>query len=181
MTLKGGWGKHGSESLPGGFWGLRVEFWDNFFFQTASLDARIAMVGSDHPFDERMGRLGRKGVLAHNLGLGARKTLASVPIVLKWGKISRAKKRERSVTVDFDGRYLTIGGSDRRSAGADGKGRGETYWHDECGHKSYKFRHKKGEGVQHEDFPGGHPSQYYSRPSTLNRGVLMGSGALVLV
>ena len=139
------------------------------------------MVGSDHPFDERMGRLGRKGVLAHNLGLGARKTLASVPIVLKWGKISRAKKRERSVMVDFDGRYLTIGGSDRRSAGADGKGRGETYWHDERGHKSYKFRHKKGEGVQHEDFPGGHPSQYYSRPSTLNRGVLMGSGALVLV
>ena len=28
-----------------------------FFFQTASLDARIAMVGSDHPFDGRMGRL----------------------------------------------------------------------------------------------------------------------------
>src|SRR6185369_1736431 len=36
-------------------------------------------------------------------------------------------------------------------------------------------------GMQHEDFPGGHPSQYYSRPSTLNFGVLMGSGALVLV
>ncbi|KAL2951557.1 hypothetical protein AAZX31_19G058900 [Glycine max] len=35
--------------------------------------------------------------------------------------------------------------------------------------------------VQHEDFPGGHPSEYYSRPSTLNCGVLMGSGALVLV
>ena len=35
--------------------------------------------------------------------------------------------------------------------------------------------------VQHEDFPGGHPSQYYSRPSTLNFGVLMGYGALVLV
>ena len=36
-------------------------------------------------------------------------------------------------------------------------------------------------GVHHEDFPGGHPSQYYSRPSTFNCGVLMGSGALVLV
>ncbi|KAK4590180.1 hypothetical protein RGQ29_020646 [Quercus rubra] len=36
-------------------------------------------------------------------------------------------------------------------------------------------------GVQHEDFPGGHPSSYYSRPNTLNCGVLMGSGALVLV
>ena len=55
VTLKGGWGKRGSESLSGGFWGLRVEFWDNFFFQTASLDDRIAMVGLDHPFDERMG------------------------------------------------------------------------------------------------------------------------------
>ena len=36
-------------------------------------------------------------------------------------------------------------------------------------------------GMQHEDCPGGHPSEYYSRPSTLNFGVLMGSGALVLV
>ena len=32
VTLKGGWGKRGSESLSGGFWGLRVEFWDSFFF-----------------------------------------------------------------------------------------------------------------------------------------------------
>ena len=31
--------------------------------------------------------------------------------------------------------------------------------------------------MQHEDFPGGHASQYYSRPSTLNFSVLMGSGA----
>ncbi|GKB99273.1 hypothetical protein Tco_0985410 [Tanacetum coccineum] len=38
----------------------------------------------------------------------------------------------------------------------------------------------KKRGVQHEDFPAGHPSQYYSRPSTLNCEVLMGSGALVL-
>ena len=36
-------------------------------------------------------------------------------------------------------------------------------------------------GMQHEDFPRGHPSKYYSRPSTFNFGVLMGSGALVLV
>ncbi|PKA46010.1 hypothetical protein AXF42_Ash021373 [Apostasia shenzhenica] len=35
--------------------------------------------------------------------------------------------------------------------------------------------------MQHEDFPRGHPSQYYSRPSMLNCGVLMGSGTLVLV
>ena len=35
--------------------------------------------------------------------------------------------------------------------------------------------------VQHRDFPGGHPSQYYSGPSALNCGVLMGSGALTLV
>ena len=46
MTLKGGWGKRGSERLSGSLWGLHVEFWDNiFFFQTASLNARIAMVG----------------------------------------------------------------------------------------------------------------------------------------
>ncbi|GJT67329.1 hypothetical protein Tco_1018809, partial [Tanacetum coccineum] len=38
----------------------------------------------------------------------------------------------------------------------------------------------KKRGVQHEDFPAGHPSPYYSRPSNLNCGVLMGSGALVL-
>ena len=31
VTLKGGWGKRGSESLPGGFWGFRIEFWDIFF------------------------------------------------------------------------------------------------------------------------------------------------------
>nr|KAJ0219091.1 hypothetical protein LSAT_V11C300125620 [Lactuca sativa] len=32
--------------------------------------------------------------------------------------------------------------------------------------------------TRHEDFPGGHPSWYYSRPSTLNCRVLMGSAAL---
>ncbi|CAI9283124.1 unnamed protein product [Lactuca saligna] len=32
--------------------------------------------------------------------------------------------------------------------------------------------------TRHEDFPGGHPSRYYSRPSTLNCRVLMGSAAL---
>ena len=64
------------------------------------------MVGSNHPFDEQMGRLGRKGVLAHNLVLGAQKSLAYVPIVLKWGKISRGKKWERSATVDF-GRLIS--------------------------------------------------------------------------
>ena len=35
--------------------------------------------------------------------------------------------------------------------------------------------------VQHRDFPGGHPSQYYFGPSALNYGVLMGFGALTLV
>uniref|UniRef100_K4AV60 Uncharacterized protein n=1 Tax=Solanum lycopersicum TaxID=4081 RepID=K4AV60_SOLLC len=36
-------------------------------------------------------------------------------------------------------------------------------------------------GIKHEDFPGGHPCYYYSRPNTLNFGVLMGSGAFVLI
>ena len=35
--------------------------------------------------------------------------------------------------------------------------------------------------VQQEDFPGGHPLEYYYHPSTFNFRVLMGSGALVLV
>ena len=38
-----------------------------------------------------------------------------------------------------------------------------------------------GKRVQHQDFPGGHPSQYCSGPSALNCGVLMGSGVLALV
>ena len=102
VTLKSGWGKHGSESLLGGFWGFWVEFWDNFFVQTASLKAKIAMVGSNHPFDERMGRLGKKGILGHNLGLGAQKRLVSVPIFLKWWKLLDGRKRGRSAMVDFD-------------------------------------------------------------------------------
>ena len=32
VTLKGGWGKCGSESLPSSFLALRVEFGDHFFF-----------------------------------------------------------------------------------------------------------------------------------------------------
>ena len=43
------------------------------------------------------------------------------------------------------------------------------------------FRKIDAKRTQHEDFSGGHPSQYYSRPCALNFGVLMGSGALVLV
>ena len=42
-----------------------------FFSQTANLNTRITTVGSDHPFDERIGRLGRKGVLGNNMGLRA--------------------------------------------------------------------------------------------------------------
>ena len=30
--FKGGWGECGNESLPGGFWAIRVEFGDPFFF-----------------------------------------------------------------------------------------------------------------------------------------------------
>ena len=45
-----------------------------------------------------------------------------------------------------------------------------------CGHEK-----KRAKGKHHRDFPGGHPSWYYSCPSTLSCGVLMGSGALVLV
>ncbi|KAJ9678230.1 hypothetical protein PVL29_022983 [Vitis rotundifolia] len=118
------------------------------------------MAGSDHPFDGRMGRLGRKGVLGHNLGLGARKRLASASIVLKWGELSRGRKRGRSATIDFDGRYLTIGGSDRRSAGPDGNGKGGTYWHDKCGRKYRNSARKREKGCNTRT------SQEVTHPST---------------
>jgi hypothetical protein len=35
--------------------------------------------------------------------------------------------------------------------------------------------------MQHWDFPGGHPSQYYSGPKALNWRVLMGPGVVALV
>lgn len=35
--------------------------------------------------------------------------------------------------------------------------------------------------VRHQDFPGGHPSQYYSGPWALSCGVLMGSGVVAQV
>ena len=48
--------------------------------------------------------------------------------------------------------------------------------------KSQSFNQKeKKRGMQHEDFLGGHPSQYYSPPRMLSCEVFMGSGALVLV
>jgi hypothetical protein len=40
---------------------------------------------------------------------------------------------------------------------------------------------KGGVWMQHRDFPGGHPSQYYSGPKALNCRVLMGSGVVALV
>jgi hypothetical protein len=40
---------------------------------------------------------------------------------------------------------------------------------------------EKDRWMQHRDFPGGHPSQYYSGPKALNFRVLMGSGVVALV
>ena len=40
---------------------------------------------------------------------------------------------------------------------------------------------KEQKWMQHRDFPGGHPSQYYSGPKALNFRVLMGSGVVALV
>ena len=61
------------------------------------------MVGLNHPFHEMMGRLGWKGILGHNLGLEAQKSLAMTHIVLKWEELLRERKRRWSVTVDFNG------------------------------------------------------------------------------
>ena len=93
--FKGWMGEVRKRELAGWFFGHSGGVWGPFFFQAASLDARSAMVGSDHPFDGRIGRLVRKGVLGHNLGLGARKRLASTPIVLKWWKPSRVRKPKK--------------------------------------------------------------------------------------
>ena len=83
-------------------WAFRYSF-GTFFFQTAGLVLRIAMVGSNHHFHEMMGRLGWKGILGHNLGLEAQKSLAMTHIVLKWEELLRGRKQRWSVTVDFNG------------------------------------------------------------------------------
>src|SRR5262249_23298113 len=84
-------------------------------------------------------------------------------------KRSRLNPQVRPPAVEGNGLHRPKGGA--RAAAGRGWGGGG-------GQEGLGMRQK---GVQHEDFPGGHPSQYYSRPSTLNFGVLMGSGALVLV
>ena len=52
-----------------------------------------------------------------------------------------------------------------------------------CVHFFFKIKNKKKKQkwMQHRDFPGGHPSQYYSGPKALNFRVLMGSGVVALV
>ena len=44
-----------------------------------------------------------------------------------------------------------------------------------------EVRKKRKLWVRHRDFPGGHPSQYYSGPWALSCGVLMGSGVVAQV
>ena len=44
-----------------------------------------------------------------------------------------------------------------------------------------EYLKEKQKWMQHRDFPGGHPSQYYSGPKALNFRVLMGSGVVALV
>ena len=84
MTLKGGWGKRGSERLSGSLWGLHVEFWDNIFFFKLQVSTRGSQWLARIIFSTNgWGKLGRKGILGHNLGLGAQKRLASMPIVKK--------------------------------------------------------------------------------------------------
>ena len=47
--------------------------------------------------------------------------------------------------------------------------------------KKRRFWGRAKRWMQHRDFPGGHPSQYYSGPKALNFRVLMGSGVVALV
>jgi hypothetical protein len=47
--------------------------------------------------------------------------------------------------------------------------------------KKREEKKKSKRWMQHRDFPGGHPSQYYSGPKALNFRVLMGSGVVALV
>ena len=73
--FKGWMGEVWKREFARWFLGASGRVWRPFFFQTASLDAKIAMVGSNHPFDGRMGRLGRKGFFGYNLGLRVGKRL----------------------------------------------------------------------------------------------------------
>ncbi len=166
VTLKRWMGEAWKRRLAGGFTGPSGRVLDNFFFffSNASLDARIAMVGSDHPFAERMGRLGRKGVFwAITWASGLGKRLAYVRR-LKMGKFS-VEKTGKIGAVDFKRLISNDRGSDRRSAGADGKGRGETYWRRMRALNHTNSVIKREKGVQHEDFPEvTHPGA--TRPST---------------
>ena len=119
-------------------------------------------------------------VSTHNFRLDRTKSLPFSPIVpkrwdlprgRKWGKIAVERFR-RPVSCDrVTG--STIARRQWRWGGPKPLGRQVASWNGTS--QDPKRR------VKHKDLPGGHPSQYYSRPSTLNCRVLMGSGALVLV
>ncbi|CAA2981974.1 Hypothetical predicted protein [Olea europaea subsp. europaea] len=70
------------------------------------------------------------------------------------------------------------GGDRKRGASGErleGRDREKNCYSGEKGKKKELYKRRK--GVQHKDFPGGYPSEYYSRLSTLNFEVLMGFGA----
>ena len=71
-----------------------------------------------------------------------------------------AENGENSKTRDFDDPYLAIGCSDQRSPTSDGDGESRTHWDDkwQAGMVPRKTQKDPERGVQHEDFPSGHPS-----------------------
>ncbi|CAA2981977.1 Hypothetical predicted protein [Olea europaea subsp. europaea] len=113
-----------------------------------------------------------------------------------WGQHSRWRSNARDQQGAFRGAFSA--GSDRNHGGTrpaivgsakptaiESEGAAGSAWRGGIGKKialaakRVKKLYKRRKGVQHEDFPS-YPSQYNSRSSTLNFGVLMGSGALVL-
>ena len=120
------------------------------------------------------------GVSTHNFRLDRLKSLPFPPIVPKRWDLPRGRKRGKIPEARFRRPVScnrvtgsTIARRRWRLGGPNPLGR-------QVASRNGTPQDPK-RGVQHEDFPGGHPSLYYSRPSTLNCGVLMGSGALVLV
>jgi hypothetical protein len=87
--------------------------------------------------------------------------------------IKRAIKRVVIKRALRKGRYVRT--EERNAAAMDG------WTQEQKGWKRGDGRSRSKRWMQHRDFPGGHPSQYYSGPKALNFRVLMGSGVVALV
>jgi hypothetical protein len=104
------------------------------------------------------------------------------PSTLPWARVPRAASRGLVVRGQVGVQLPTRPFCVRVTGAAWANGERKTK-----NKKENKGKKKKEQGersknwMQHRDFPGGHPSQYYSGPKALNFRVLMGSGVVALV